>query len=82
MLKIITLPTTTGDIGEMMYSQLLKSYLRSSMSQKRLNHLMLLHIHKSITDKLDMIEVANNFIYSHEHRKNFFGTEFRQFDMN
>ena len=66
----------------MMYSQLLKSYLRSSMSQKRLNHLMLLHIHKSITDKLDMIEVANNFIYSHEHRKNFFGTEFRQFDMN
>ena len=48
------------------------------MSQKRLNHLMLLHVHKNDTDKLDLIDVANDFIDGSEHRKHFFGTEFKQ----
>ena len=39
--------------------------------------LMLLHVHKNDTDKLDLIDVANDFIDSNEHRKHFFGTEFQ-----
>ena len=50
----------------------IKTYLRSRMSQKRLNNLMLLHVHKSETDDLDLIDVANDFIAHSEHRKQFF----------
>ena len=57
----------------------LKTYLRSSMTQQ-LNHLMLLHIHKCHTNNLDLIDVANDFIDGNEHRKNFFGSEFKQTD--
>ena len=62
MRLLLVMPATNAQ-SERSFSAVrrIKSYLRSSMSQKRLNHLMLLHIHKSITDKLDMIEVANNF---------------------
>ena len=59
--------------------RLLKTYLRSSMTQQ-LNHLMFLHIHKCHTNNLDLIDVANDFIDGNEHRKNFFGSEFKQTD--
>ena len=35
-----------------------KSYLRSTMSQQRMNNLMLLHVHKDLTDSLDVVGVA------------------------
>ena len=53
---------------------------RTDMTQQRLNHLMLLHIHKCHTNNLDLIDVANDFIDGNEHRKNFFGSEFKQTD--
>ena len=40
----------------------IKTYLRSTMGQERLNNLMLLHIHKEITDDLDLKDVATEFI--------------------
>ena len=39
----------------------LKNYLRT-MGQERLNHLMLLYVHKERTDKLDLKFVLNEFI--------------------
>ena len=44
----------------------IKSYLRSTMSQQRLNHLMLLHVHKDRTDGLDLVDVANDLIFGSE----------------
>ena len=38
------------------------------MSQDRLNHLMILHVHKELTDALDLKEVANEFVCGSEHR--------------
>ena len=32
------------------------------MSQARLNHLMILHYHQDVTDKLDLKSVANEHI--------------------
>ncbi len=32
------------------------------MGQETLNHLMILHVHRDITDNLDMISVANEFV--------------------
>ena len=48
-----------------------KSYLRSTMSQQRLNNLMLLHVHKGITD-INMKDIANEFIGDSEHRLKIF----------
>ena len=39
-----------------------KSYLRSTKGQKRLNHLMTLHVHKESTDLLNLVQVANEFV--------------------
>ena len=45
------------------------------MSQVRLNFLMVLHVHKELTDQLHLIEVANEFVSnkSTEHRLSIFG---------
>ena len=59
----------------------IKTYLRSTMSQSRLNHLMILNIHQELTDRLNLIEVANDFVFEHEHRKQIFGT-FKENDLN
>ena len=34
-----------------------KNYLRSTMTESRLNNVMLLHTHKDITDDLDIIKI-------------------------
>ena len=44
------------------------------MGQEWLNHLMVLHLHKSETDSLDMIQIANTFISRNDHREQVFGT--------
>lgn len=43
------------------------------MNQDRLNHLMVLHVYKTLTDTLDLIEVVNDFVTVSEHRLAMFG---------
>ena len=43
------------------------------MSQQRLNHVALLNIHKSLTDKLGLKVVGNEFISACTSRENVFG---------
>ena len=45
-----------------------KTYLRNTMGQERLNNLMTLHAHKEIIDSLDLDAIANEFIVNSEHR--------------
>ena len=59
----------------------IKTYLRSTMTQQRLNHLMLMHVHKTYTNGLNLVDVANNFIAGSDHRKHVFGTEFKPSDL-
>ena len=67
-----TIPMTTAT-SERSFSTLrrLKSYLRSTMTQSRLNHIMLLHVHKELTDNIDLLQVAKYFIGVNERRRNF-----------
>ena len=51
----------------------IKSYLRSTMTQGRLNHLMILHVHKDVTDKLVLADVANEFVSKSPRREQVFG---------
>ena len=51
----------------------LKTYLRSTMRQSRLNHIMLLNINKQKIDDLDINTVADKFVRGIEHCLRFFG---------
>lgn len=55
---LLTMPVTTAT-AERTFSALrrLKTYLRSTMSQARLNHVMLLHTHMERTDELDILQI-------------------------
>ena len=51
-----------------------QTYLRSTMSQQRLNSIMLLNVHKDLTDGLALPTVARQFVDANERRRHFFGT--------
>ncbi len=71
LLKLTQVVPATNAESERSASALrrVKSYLRSTMSQSRLNNLMLLHVHKHRTDNLDLKICSNEFITGNDHRK-------------
>ena len=72
---LLVLPATNA-ASERSFSVMrrLKSYLRSTMSQPRLNHAMALNIYKELVDDLDLRAVASDFVGSNEHRLRLFGS--------
>ena len=83
LVKLLLVMPATNAGSERSFSAVrrIKTYLRSTMSQQRLNHLMLLHVHKRETDALNLVDVANDFIAGNDHRKHVFGTEFKPSDL-
>ena len=75
ILKLILVLPSTNAMSERSFSALrrIKNYLRSTMLQSRLNHLLLLHVHKDLTDSLDLVSVTNDFTGNSEHRQSYFG---------
>ena len=75
LLKLILVSPATNATSERTFSAMrrIKTYLRSTMGQARLNSLMLLHVHKEKTDSLSLLDIANSFVNS-EYRKSVFGT--------
>ena len=73
LLRVVLIIPVTTATAERTFSCLrrLKTYLRSTMSQTRLNHCMLLHVHKERTDKLDILQVASEFVSANERRQVF-----------
>ena len=75
LLKIfLTIPVTTAS-AERSFSALrrLKTYLRATMTQTRLSNVMVLHCHKDFTDKINLKNVAKQFVQVNDRRKNFLG---------
>lgn len=75
LLKIyFTIPVTTA-IAERSFSALkrIKTYLRNSMTQQRLNNCMLLQVNHTQTDELDVVSIAREFVNRNDRRKSFFG---------
>ena len=70
----LTIPITSAT-AERSFSALqnILTYLRSSMTEQRLNNCMLFHIHKHLTDSLDLIQIAKEFIAINAERKLYFG---------
>ena len=71
---ILVMPATNA-VSERSFSALrrIKSYLRATMSQERLNHIMVLHVHKHLTDRICYIKIGNEFSKGCSHREAFFG---------
>ena len=69
--ELIMVMPATNATSERFFSALrcLKNYLRTTIFQQWLNHLMILHIDKERTDNLDLKLVLNNFIAGSEHRQ-------------
>ena len=67
VLLYLTVPVTTAT-AERSFSGLkrIKTYLRNSMTQQRLNHCILLHIHRNKTDNLDLSKMTAEFIKQNE----------------
>ena len=74
LLKLILVLPATNATSEWTFSAMrrVKSYMRSTISQERLNHLMVLHVHKPFTESLDLVQIANSFV-TNEHRLTVFG---------
>ena len=62
--KLMLVMAATNAISEHSFTalKLVKTYLRSTTGEGRLNHLMLLHDHKELADGIDMVKVANLFV--------------------
>ena len=73
--KLILVMPATNSTSERLFSAMrrVKSYLRSTINQERLNSLMILHVDKDLTDVLDLPSVANEFISKSERRTHVFG---------
>ena len=66
VIRIILVAPATNAVSERSGSALrrVKTWLRTTMSQERLNHCLILHVHKSLTDKIDLVSVATEFVYN------------------
>lgn len=75
LVKLVLVVPATSASAERSFSALnrLKTYMRSTVGQARLNHLIVLHCHQDRTDKLIMQRVAQEFISCNEKRATFFG---------
>ena len=71
---IATIPASVAT-AERSHSALkrLKTYLRSTMTESRLTHLLLLHVHKQETVTLDLDAMFQEFAVRNTERQNVFG---------
>lgn len=71
---IMTVPASAAS-SERSFSALrrLKTYMRATMKQKRLTHVMLLHVHKDRTRNLNLNDILREFVSRKDERKVIFG---------
>lgn len=73
-MKLLLVMPATNATSERSFSALrIKTYLRTTMTQQRLNSLMMLHINKEKTDALDLLQVGRDFVTGREGRLRTFG---------
>ena len=80
--KLMLVMPATNVVSEYSFSALrqVKTYLRSTTGEARLNHLMLLRVYKEIADSMDIVEVAILFVGDNHQRKHLF-VKFSKLDL-
>lgn len=76
LLRLVLVMPATNATSERTFSSLrrVKTYLRSTMTQERLNHLLILHIHRDATDALDLCAIGNDLVSARDSRKSISGS--------
>ena len=76
LLRIYLTCPVSSATAERTFSTLrrLKTYLRASMGQRRLNNLLIAATHKERTDSVNIREISQSFISLNSHRQEFFGS--------
>ncbi|ELT87285.1 hypothetical protein CAPTEDRAFT_112284 [Capitella teleta] len=71
----MTIPVTSAT-AERSFSAFrrLKTYLRSTMTQVRLNNCAIMNCHKERVDALDLKDIAVSFVQANVNRMNYFGS--------
>ena len=74
--QLVLLMPATNAVSERSASAMrrIKTYLRTSMTQARLNNLMVVHVHKHLTDNISPAFILNEFVRGGEGRLSYFGT--------
>ena len=73
--RLILVMPATNAVSKRSFSAMrrLKTYLRSTMRQSRLNHVLLLNINREKVDQLDIDAIGDEFVRGSEHRLHQFG---------
>ena len=73
--KLIMVTPATNSTSERTFSllKLIKTYLRSTMTPGRLNHMMMLSAYKNRLDEMDFRKVSSIFIQKNDGQRNTFG---------
>ena len=71
---ILVNPATSAS-GERSFStaRRLKTWLRSTMTQKRFSNLIILNSHKESTERLSLLDIANEFAERNDNKERNFG---------
>ena len=75
LVMFVLLMPATNAVSERTASAMhrLKTYLRTSMTQTRLNNVMVIHIHKHLTDSINHTQELNEFVSANNDRLTQFG---------
>ena len=81
--KLLLVNPATSATGERSFSMArrVKTWLRANMKQQRFNNVALLHTHKARTDKIRLLDVANEFVQRNDNRFRNFG-KFTDLDLS
>ena len=71
---LLTIPCSGAEAERSFYDlRRLNTYMRNSMTQMRLNHLAVLHVHQEMTDNVDIVAIAKEFVSKCDSRSSMFG---------
>jgi hypothetical protein len=75
LLRLLLISPASSCVAERSFSALrrVKTWLRSTMGQERLNSVMVCHVHKDRVATLDSNDIARSFIMVNDQRKKIFG---------
>ena len=75
LVKLVLVMPATNAVSDKSFSSLkwIKTYLCSATANNRLNHLLILHIHMLLTERLHLTKVADEFVERREGTKSIFG---------
>ena len=76
ILRLIMVLPATNAVSERSFSCMkrLKNWMRTTMTDKRLMHLMLCSVHKEEVKNLNLVKLLNEFVGTNSSRQKVFGT--------